>query len=342
MKLKIIIFILILLATACKNSQPADEQNDLLKVKTRVAEESIYQHIIHTSGKIYPREELRLSFMTGGIIRQLPIQEGEKVLEGQLLAKLDLQEINAKVEQAELALEKARRDLDRVTELYEDTVATLEQKQNASTAYELAKKDVEIARHNLKYSTIEAPGDGIILKIIARENELIAPGHPVILFGQTEGSWKAKVNITDKDITNLSEGDSAGIYLDAFPEKRFSAKVSEISGMADPYSGTFKVELNLVEYPNNIMSGMIIKADIYTQKKRTYIKVPLLSVMDITGNRGYIWNLSQGELIKKNVTLAHVLENGVLIQSGLDCGDTVITRGADYLSKNARFEIIHE
>ncbi len=72
------------------------------------------------------------------------------------------------------------------------------------------------------------------------------------------------------------------------------------------------------------------------------MKVPLLSVMDITGNRGYIWNLSHGELIKKNVTLAHILENGVLIKSGLDCGDTVITRGADYLGKNARFEIIHE
>ncbi len=256
-----------LFVSACKNNQEADNQNDVLKVKTSIAEESIYQHTIHTSGKIYPREELRLSFMTGGIIRQLSIQEGEKVLEGQLLAKLDLQEINAKVEQAELALDKAKRDLKRVTKLYEDTVATLEQKQNASTSYELAKKDLEIARHNLKYSTIEAPGDGIILKIIARENELIAPGRPVILFGQTEGSWKAKVSITDKDITNLSEGDSARIYLDAFPEKGFSAKVSEISGMADPYSGTFEVELKLVEFPNNIMSGMIIKADIYTKKK---------------------------------------------------------------------------
>ncbi|MFX4370069.1 hypothetical protein ABTA37_20270, partial [Acinetobacter baumannii] len=77
-----------------------------------------------------------------------------------LIATLNLTEINAQVQQAEIAYEKALRDYKRVTNLYKDSVANLEQMQNAKTALDVAQQQVTAANFNKNYSEIKALTDG--------------------------------------------------------------------------------------------------------------------------------------------------------------------------------------
>ena len=85
---------------------------------------------IRNSGKLAAKKEVRLSFKTGGIIHSFYADEGDLVKKGQKLAMLDMDEVNAYLKQAESAYVKAKRDQQRVLNLYADSAASLEQKQN--------------------------------------------------------------------------------------------------------------------------------------------------------------------------------------------------------------------
>jgi multidrug efflux system membrane fusion protein len=147
---------------------------------------------ILATGMLASDTEARLAFKTGGIIRKVFADEGDRVQKGQLLAQLQLTEIQAQVTQAEYGVEKSRRDLERVQNLYRDSAATLEQVQNLNTVFDMAKQNLEIARFNLQYSEIRAPQAGVIIKKMASEGELAAPGMPVLVMNGTgPANWIA-------------------------------------------------------------------------------------------------------------------------------------------------------
>ena len=135
-------------AQTAANEPIADSaQTDASVVPVRLAtvQQVSRAELVVASGLVSSSEEARLSFKVGGIINKLYVGEGQTVRKGQLLATLNLTEINAQVAQAELAHEKAGRDLGRVIKLYADTAATLEQLQNATTGNSAAKQNLTIA-----------------------------------------------------------------------------------------------------------------------------------------------------------------------------------------------------
>ncbi|MCK5823732.1 MAG: efflux RND transporter periplasmic adaptor subunit, partial [Bacteroidales bacterium] len=252
------IIVIALFFSACTEQVKEEEKNiDKVKIRTTKVIEKEISIPVHCSGKLASKTESKLSFKTGGIISAIFVDEGRKVKKGQVLAKLNLSEIQAQVNQAKLGLNKAERDFKRANNLYIDSVATLEQLQNATTALDIAKSNVKIAEFNLQYSTIKAPLNGKILKRVAEENEIIGTGNPVFLFGSTENDWVVRVNITDKDIFSLNFKDKAEVKFDAYPDIIFTAIVTEIGNSADPYTGTYEVELTLKPTNTKFASGLI-------------------------------------------------------------------------------------
>ena len=122
--------------TACNgDSQAASTIDDAIAVKLQPVTTTQYAPVLKYSGSMASTAEARLSFKIGGIISKIYVKEGDHVVKGQLLATLDLTEINAQVQQATQNAEKAQRDVTRARNLYNDTVATLEQLQNATTQH---------------------------------------------------------------------------------------------------------------------------------------------------------------------------------------------------------------
>ena len=118
--------------------QPEKEQaieNKTIHVKVWTVERESYRIPVVTTGLLGTAKEMKLSFKTGGIIDEIHVREGQACRKGQVLASLDLSEIRAQVDQARIASEKALRDLNRAGNLYMDSVVTLEQYQNARSAY---------------------------------------------------------------------------------------------------------------------------------------------------------------------------------------------------------------
>ena len=332
---------LALFISSCNSKEVVKENTDKVKITTIKVKQIEYNYEIITSGKIMSEEELKLSFKTGGVIHSILVNEGEKVNKGDVLATLNLSEINAMVNQAKLGLEKAKRDFERAKNLYNDSVATLEQYQNAKTALEYAKSSVEIAEFNRKYSSINAPCNGIILKRLAEENELIAQGYPVFLFGSTNKNWLFKANVVDKEIVLIEIGDKAVIEIDAFPEEKFKAEVIEIGKFADPYTGTYEVELKVDNNNKNFVSGLIAKAKISTIKKESFILIPYNSLIEANEAEGFIYKIIDGEIVKTSIKISKIIDEGILAKSnGLKQGDVIVNEGVKYIQPGIDFEIV--
>jgi multidrug efflux pump subunit AcrA (membrane-fusion protein) len=136
--------------SSCKKFPLKQEEKPAIPVRTEIVREQLLTFPIHTTGRLSAKTESKLSFKTGGIIQKIHVDEGRSVTRGQILASLNLSEIQPKARQADLALQKAERDYERTKNLYKDSVATLEQFQDVRTALELARSNADIAKFNLE------------------------------------------------------------------------------------------------------------------------------------------------------------------------------------------------
>ena len=340
-----VLLVLSLLALACAGcgtSKADSNESEVIAVRTAKVEKAALAQPVRASGALSGKAESKLSFKIGGIIDRIYVREGQGVRQGQLLATLKMSEINAQVHQAQNAFDKAERDLARVQNLYHDKVATLEQMQNATTGFEMAKSALEIATFNWRYANIHAPAAGRILKRFAEENELAGPGTPVLSLSSAQAGWVLKVGLADRDVVRVTLGDSARLAFDAFPGQVFFATVTEISGTAAPATGTFETELAVVPPEGAIfISGIIGKAEIMPSRKTTLSLVPIEALVEADGNRGGVYTIAPAHTAARAaVTVAFIHGRHAAIDSGLENVAEVVTEGAAYLSEGARVKIV--
>jgi RND family efflux transporter MFP subunit len=316
---------------SCAEENRVEEGAKPVPVRTVTVAAETVRIPVHTSGIVSRKEQMALSFMVGGIVGHIHVDEGDSVREGDLLAALDPTEIEARTRQAQVGLEKARRDLRRVEKLHADSVATLEQLQDATSALQNAEAVLEIAKHNRRFSSIRAPGDGRILKRLAEVHELAAPGRPVLMFSSTKSQFVLRVGLADRDIVRLSPGDSASVVFDAFPECLLAGAVSELPAGANPATGLYEVELTVEEEGLPLLTGLIGRAEILSSSARRLPVIPIEALMDVDADRGFAYVVEEGSAEKRPLRLGPILGAKVVVLKGLSPGEDVVTAGAAYL-----------
>ncbi|MGB4292573.1 MAG: efflux RND transporter periplasmic adaptor subunit [Bacteroidales bacterium] len=341
---KEILFLLILqfLVLSCKSRQEQHIVADLNNVKVVSVASSQESLPVHAAGVIMPEEEIKLSFKTGGIVEHIFVKEGDRVKKGTLLASLNLSEISSQAELARNAYEKALRDYTRVRNLYADSVATLEQLQNATTALNMAKSNLDIAKFNLERSKIVAPADGIILKQLVRENELVAAGYPVFLFGLSGKMWKVTAGLADRDIIRVSPGDSAVVMPDAWPGVRLPGVVEKTGELAGPLTGTFDVEIRFSDGGYRLAAGFIAGVDIFPSVSVNTVYVPAGSVVDADGNTGYIFALTDSSTVKKiKVVITGIRGSEIAVENLPGDVTRIVSEGAAYLKDGMKVNVLN-
>jgi len=327
----------------CSSKADNVQKEEIIRVKTAKVQQKAISKPITTSGRLFSKAEMKLSFKVGGIIKNIFVDEGQKVKKGQKLAGLDLVEIKAQVNQARSALEKAKRDLDRVKRLYTSSAVTLEQVQNAETGFDIARANLNVAEFNLQHSIIYAPTNGKILKRFAEVNELVSPGLPMFYFGSSGREWIVRVGVTDKEIIQIQIGDSASVTFDSYPDIKFPAQISEIAETTDPMSGTFEVELNVSQGKYKLVSGFVAKVTIFPSIKQNYKIIPIEALVEGEGKNGFVYILSdtQNQVKKKPIEIAMIVEKEIAVAAGLKNIDRVVTEGAAYLKEGSIVEIVN-
>ncbi|MFA6127915.1 MAG: efflux RND transporter periplasmic adaptor subunit [Bacteroidales bacterium] len=330
--------LMIMMIVGCKTG-PVKEVVKIEPVRVRMIPVLVQEVSlpVRSGGVVATSEEIKLSFKTGGIVARTFFREGDAVKKGQQMAVLNLSEIDAQVNQARNGFEKAQRDYDRAKNLYADSVATLEQMQNAETALNVSKSILDMARFNQAHSRISAPKTGVVLRQLVKENELVAPGFPVYVLGISGKSWIIRTALSDRDIVKIMVGDSARVIIDAWPGEPFTAVVSQIDEVSNPMTGTYEIELKLNETKNRLASGFIANIEIIPGRKIAYSLIPMASVVEADGKTGYVFEVTPGGIAKKvKVTIATLYGEMAAISDGLENVKEVVSDGVAYLTDGVR------
>ena len=342
MRIRTVSIIFFIMLSACsRHPEKKPDSAEPLRVRVSKLTTGYVSIPVHTTGTLVTTEELKLSFKTGGIVSRIFVREGDKVKKGELLALLNLLEINANAEQAKIGYDKALRDYTRAENLLKDGATSLEKKQNAETAMNIAKNSLEIAKFNLQHSRIEAPDNGIVMKQFVKENEVVSPGYPVFLFGYSGKYWKVEAGLADKDLIKINPGDSADVRFDAYPGIKFSALVDQVGELSNPYTGTYEADLILKDAGYRLASGFVASADIFPSVKKSFTMVPVGSIVEADEQHGYIYSVNS-EMKARKIYVEIAAINGTMAAvTALPEGITmVVTEGAAYLHDGIIVEVI--
>ena len=235
-----------------------------LEVQTAPAETRTITQVVTAFGRAQPEVEVTISPDVSGEIIELPVQEGDAVRQGDLLARLDPENYRAQVEQAQAQVSQAkaslaerradslqaRLDYDRQKKLYESDAISQSEFQQAKTAYqqavarlESARFQVESAQAGLREATerlskteIYAPMDGTVSKLNVETGERVVgtnqmAGTEMMKVARLD-QMEIQVDVNENDVVNVAMRDSAAVEVDAYPDRSFQGVVTEIANSA--------------------------------------------------------------------------------------------------------------
>lgn len=288
---------------------------------------------IEGNGIVATKDEARLSFKVGGVVSRIRVQDGETVRKGQLLAEIEPTEINAQLEATSQLAEKARRDLERGERLYADQVISLEQLEGLRTQAATTQAQLRAVQFNRGYATIVAPRDGVVLRKLVQERELVPAGQPVLALGGRERGYIVRGSLADREVVQVRLGDLAKVSLDAWPGKEFPGHISEIASAADERSGMFPIEVKLDTATVQLVTGLVAKLRIQPASANVgqLVYVPISAVLEGDGNQATVFLIVGDKAQKRRVRIAFLTGEQAALSAGLRSGEVVVTDGALYL-----------
>lgn len=330
---------IVVLVAACSESKMPPEQVQPVRV-IRVSELAAPSvAAITATGLVRAREEVPLAFKVGGIVREFRVEAGQTVKAGEVLASLDLTEIDAQVNSARDALIRAERELERATSLFAKGMVAQRVEQDARTQRDQASAALAALQFNRQHAVITAPAVGVILQKRAEARETVAVGQPVLLLGRLDGGWVVRAGLPAREALMLKAGDVAQVILDATPHQPLTGRVSRIAAASDARTGTVEVEVALPESRQPRLSGMVARLQLAPRAvvrptEKPVIVLPLPALLEGSDGHAKVFVLTDGRKKVERLTVrtGRLLKGAMEVLDGLPAEAEVVIEGAGWLS----------
>lgn len=252
---------------------------------------------------------------------------GAKVKKGDVLARLENQEIQAKVDQAKAMLEQAQSDFSRQKQLIESNATTRQDFDAAAARVKVTTAGLAEAETMAGYARVTAPFDGVITRKLADVGDLAMPGKPLLEI-EAPTALRFEADLPEAMLDRVSMGAKMQVRIATLPQP-LEAVVSEIAPVADPVSRTFLVKLDLPS-ADGLRTGQFGRVAVpVTQTK--LLLVPAASVLR-RGQMELLFVVKNGHALLRLVKTGKVLSDGIEILSGLEEGEQVVVNGAAKLN----------
>jgi len=304
------------------------------------------------SGRAKAARQVALAFRVPGRVLERPVIVGDNVEEGQLVARLDpapyqaeVDRLRAELDAANAAYENARAQYARVAELvkkgtYSQARGDLAKAENDSNRAKVAATGaaLEAAELNLQYTALEAPLAGRIVATYVEKFEEVRAQEPVVRLLDIS-RVEMVIEIPETLISLVPLVEEAKVVFDAFSDHELIATIKEVGAEASATTRTFPVTL-VMDQPADvaILPGMAGRASAYNvrqQAARPSIAVPVSALIDADAgpDRASVWVVdpATNAVSRREVEIRGMADHGVLIESGLEAGEWVVTAGANSL-----------
>ncbi|MDX1386637.1 MAG: efflux RND transporter periplasmic adaptor subunit [bacterium] len=305
------------------------------------------------SGVSEAQKDIILSFRVGGQIINFPIRVGQQVKIGELLAQLDPKDAELTVSQKKAALvdteaklQEAKSDYERIRRLYESGSASASELDSALAKYrsarafvDAARQDLGLAEQQLSYTTLKSEVNGEITSKVGEVFETVSPGQEVARM-VTGDEMRILIGVPEGLVNYLSYQTEATAKFDAFPDKTFKAHIIEI-GRSPTEETTYPVKLVLDDPDPGVRPGMVGEVTFHFKAGEGEGRILLPPQVVVgEGSERYVWvyDPKTHEVHKRDVEVGMLDAKGLVIRSGINTGEIVVTRGVHRLEEGEKVE----
>jgi membrane fusion protein (multidrug efflux system) len=285
-------------------------------------------------------KEAQVLVRVSGIVQDIPAEEGDLIEEGQVLLRISNDEYRFRLEQAEAAAANMRARFDRLSQMMEEQLATEEEFQAARSDLASAEADEGLARLNLSYTSVRAPFTGRVAERLVDVGQNVSIGDPVFRMADFT-PLLARVHVPSREFKKLKPDQAVDLVLDS-TGARLSGRITLISPVIDPASGTIKITVEVPTYPAGTRPGDFAQVQIVTERRDGTVLVPRTAVLTDKGET-VVYAVADGDPVtaeRRVVTIGFTDDDNAEILSGLAAGETVVTKGQRSLKHGAPLKIL--
>lgn len=313
-------------------------------------------------GRAKATDEVELSFRVAGTLLQLPINVGDKIEEGGLVAGLDKATFKAQVDRrsaevakAEADAENAKLQLDRQLELVKKgwvaqarVDSYVANEKGAVATIKASKAALDKAELDLQYTTLKAPFSGIVVAKYVDNFQDVRAKQPIARLVNAS-KVEMVINIPENLISLSSRVRDIVVVFDAFPDVKVPAEIKEVGTEASQTTRTFPVTL-IMDQPKGveILPGMAGKASagryIGFEEAGKTVTVPPSALLAAEGGKSVVWVIEEGTMTvsQRPVKTGVLNAQGMRISEGLKPGEWVVTAGVYSLKPGQKVSILKE
>jgi membrane fusion protein (multidrug efflux system) len=318
------------------DTRTSSQRRTPLNVNGKILKYEELEDIFRTKGRLIPDEEVDLSFETSGKIKHIYFKEGSTVKQGDLLAKVNDEPLQAELKKLEAQLPLAEGRVLRQKTLLEKDAVSQEAVESVTTELEKLKADIQLVKTRIAQTELRAPFDGIIGLRFVSEGSFVSPTS--IISKLTKVSpLKIEFSVNERQANEIKNGCKLNFTVDnSF--NVYSATVYAVESRLDETTLSLKVRAIYPNSKNELMPGQSASIELQLREIRNALVVPSLSSIAEMG-QDFVYVYKNGKAHQVIVEKGLRTASSVQITRGLNAGDTIITSGVMQLREGMEVNI---
>jgi RND family efflux transporter MFP subunit len=331
------------LAVAACDEQVVEQEPVIRPVKAHTIGKADAAARREYPGSIRAFQHADMAFEVGGRIEEFYVREGDDVVQGEVLARLDPRDYEADLKAAQANLRKAESDLRRSKNIYKEDPGAIstETIDTHRRAVDVSKANRAVSQKAVDDTKLRAPFSGRMARKLVEDFQNVKAKEAVLILQDTS-TLEIEINVPERDVAGapidrerltVQNRTKPEVIVSALPDLKFAAWIKEFASAADPVTRTFSAKLNFKNPGDvNILPGMTARVQITVNPERAW-SVPVSAALADDSGKAFVWKVDAESMAvsRAPVELGDLFDDRVRITAGLDEGDLVAISGVNEL-----------
>lgn len=329
-----------LLATACSRESATEEKTEDLKplVVLETVELKPFQHEIKVQGNVETDQDIILSSEMGGLITDIYVKEGQRVSQGQVIARVDGSVLASNMVELQTQLKYAEYMLDKQKELNKRGVGSDFDLETAQTQVNSIKASMNSLSTQQGKTAIKAPFTGVIDQVFASAGQMAGPASPIVRL-VNNNSVDIVATVSEKHLMSIHEGTELQVSFPNYSDTTITLKVTNVGNYIEPTNRTFRI-MSTIKNNKLLLPNMLAEVKITDLNVESGIVIPSKAITKDQDNRDFVYIAKkEGEFYratKQDIEVISTFEGQTLVKdnSTLKAGDLIVTEGGKGITNN--------
>lgn len=300
-----------------------------------------FKHYFEVSGNLEAVNKAYISPEINGQVKDILISEGDRVVKGQLLVKLNTSITETTIQEVKTQLDLAKTLYEKQKQLWEKKIGSEVQYLQAKNNMEALESRLATLEAQLEMAFVRSPINGIVDVINIEPGEMAMPGLQLMMVVSLEEMY-VKADISEKYLPVIKEGDEVDLSFPTFPSINMKVKVNRVGNVVNKGNRTFVVELKINNVNGLLKPNVLALMTFMDYSKEDALTVPSIIIKeDIKGKYLYILKESNGKSLAKKVYIDTGMSyrDTTMVTSGLEAGDKVIIEGYSLVTDGTEVKV---